>query len=107
MVSNDNRSFVFGERPGQQDGNKKGRPRRVSLSGDGRSAPSEEIHAVERCDQVGGGHRQDGVQLGESREDQRLTHHIVTVADSGDTVGADLCLIDRSGDVHQTDRRRR
>ena len=28
---------------------------------------------------------------------------MVSVADGGDTVGADLCLIDRSGDVHQTD----
>ena len=44
----------------------------------------------------------DGVKLGESGQNQRLTHYVVTVANGSDTVGADLALIDGSSQVYDT-----
>ena len=41
---------------------------------------------------------------GKSRENQRLTHHVVTVADGGDRpLAQTLCLIYRSREVHHAD----
>ena len=45
---------------------------------------------------------QDSVQLGERSEDKGLTHNVVTVTDSSDTVSTNLCLIVRSHKVYQT-----
>lgn len=53
--------------------------------------------------QEGGSHRQNGVELRESGQNQRLTHHVVTVTHGCDTVGADIALIDGSGEVHDAD----
>ena len=54
-------------------------------------------------DQEGGSNRQNGVELREGGQNQRLTHHVVTVSDGGDTVGADLRLIDRRSQIDDTD----
>ena len=55
-----------------------------------------------RRDKEHGGYRKDGVQLGESRKNQRLTHHVVAVADGSDAVGAHLGLVVRREEADQT-----
>ena len=59
----------------------------------------EEVYTVERGDQERGSDRQNGVELREGGQNQRLTHHVVAVADGSDTVGADLRLEDRRSQV--------
>ena len=50
------------------------------------------VHPDRTADQEDRGDRQNGVQLGECSQNQRLTHYVVAVADRGDTVGANLRL---------------
>ncbi len=60
---------------------------------------SEEVDPGQAGDEERSRNRQDGVQLGESGQNQRFTHHVVAVADGSDAVGADFRLIDGGGQI--------
>ena len=59
-------------------------------------------HFQKKRDEEHGGYRKNGVQLREGGQNKRLTHHVVAVADSGDTVGADLRLEVRRSEADKT-----
>lgn len=62
--------------------------------------PQDLLYQV--CDKECSCNGQDRIQLRERCEDQGLTHHVVAITDSCDTVSADLTLEDSCSQVNDT-----